>query len=37
MYKNNIDINQCKRLHVRNASFFAKKEQCIEKKAKFAA
>ena len=37
MYDNNIDTSQCKRLHDRIASFLQKKEQRIEKKAKFAA
>ena len=31
MYKNNLDTSQCKRLHDRNASFYAKIEQHIEK------
>ena len=31
MYKNNLDASQCKRLHFRNASFYAKIEQRIEK------
>ena len=31
MYKNNIHATRCKRLHVRNTSFYAKIEQRIEK------
>ena len=31
MYKNIIHVVKCKRLHVRNTSFYAKIEQCIEK------
>ena len=31
MYKNNIHATPCKRLHGRNASFYAKIEQRIEK------
>ena len=36
MYDNIIDTSQCKRLHNRITFFFAKKEQRIEKKTKFA-
>ena len=31
MYKNIIHATQCKRLHIENASFYAKIEQHIEK------
>ena len=31
MYKNNLNTRKCKRLHVRNTSFYAKIEQRIKK------